>query len=472
MNHFDLIILGAGPAGISAALTAAQHQLSVALFDENPAAGGQVYRAPAVTGNIPRQGEAVTGDNLRNQLAGSNVSLFMGHQVWSVTGDFRVDALGPDGPVCFTSRLLLVAAGTTERVVPFEGWTLPGVIGLAAATLLLKSQQTLPGKTTLVAGCGPLLAAVAGATLKAGGQVAAIADIAAKQDWARTVPAMLRRPDILKQSIGYGLPVLRARTPLYSRHTLVRATAQDGQLLAELAPCDATGNPLPGPRRELLVDCITVGHGLTPSTEVTRLLNARHHYSRQTGGFVATIDKDGQTSRPRLFAAGDCTGIYGAAAALRQGVVVALACVSQLKPESNALQAAGQQARNEWQRVSHFGQKMAGLMALREGHTDSIPPDTVVCRCEDVSRADIEAACDAGAAEVNQLKAWTRCGMGPCQGRSCGDVAAEIVARRRKTDREAAGIFSPRTPLRPLTVSDLTGDFDYADIPIPKAAPL
>lgn len=218
MNHFDLIILGAGPAGISAALTAAQHQLSVALFDENPAAGGQVYRAPAIKNSLPRQGEAVTGDNLRQQLADSNVSLFMGHQVWSVTGDFRVDALGPSGPVHFTSRLLLVASGTTERVVPFEGWTLPGVIGLAAATLLLKSQQTLPGKTTLVAGCGPLLAAVAGGTLKAGGEVLAIADIAGKQDWARTLPAMLRRPDILKQSAGYGLPVLRARTPIYSSY--------------------------------------------------------------------------------------------------------------------------------------------------------------------------------------------------------------------------------------------------------------
>lgn len=472
MNHFDLIILGAGPAGISAALTAAQHQLSVALFDENPAAGGQVYRAPAIKNSLPRQGEAVTGDNLRQQLADSNVSLFMGHQVWSVTGDFRVDALGPSGPVHFTSRLLLVASGTTERVVPFEGWTLPGVIGLAAATLLLKSQQTLPGKTTLVAGCGPLLAAVAGGTLKAGGAVVAIADIAGKQDWARALPAMLRRPDILKQSAGYGLPVLRARTPIYSRHTLVRVTAQAGQLLAELAPCDATGNPLPGPRRQILADCITVGHGLTPSTEITRLLNARHHYSRESGGFIATIDEQGQTSRPRLFAAGDCTGIYGAAAALRQGVVVALACVSLLKGDDSALLPARKQAETEWRRVSHFGRKMAGLMALREGHTDSIAADTVVCRCEDVSRADIEAACDAGATEVNQLKAWTRCGMGPCQGRSCGDVASEILARRLDISRETAGIFSPRTPLRPLTVSDLTGDFDYADIPIPKAAPL
>ncbi len=472
MKHFDLIVLGAGPAGITAALTAAQHQLSVALFDENPEAGGQVYRAPAFRREGKSQNETKAGDDLRKQLADSNISLFMGHQVWSVTGDFRVDALGPSGSACYTSRLLLVASGTTERVVPFEGWTLPGVIGLAAATLLLKSQHTLPGQKTLVAGCGPLLAAVAGGVLKAGGQVAAIADIAGKLAWAKTLPAMLRRSDILRQSAGYGLPILRSATPVYSRHTLVRVSEQDGQLLAELAPCDTAGRPVSGPRRKLLVDCITVGHGLTPATEITRLLDARHHYSRQSGGFVATIDDNGQTSRPRLFAAGDCTGIYGAAAAVRQGVLVGLACVSEIAGADNTLQQARQQALREWQNVCHFGRKMAELMALREGHTDSIAADTIVCRCEDVTRACIESACDAGAGDVNQLKAWTRCGMGPCQGRSCGDIAAEILARHRKISREEAGIFSPRTPLRPLTISQLTGEFDYDDIPIPKAAPL
>jgi NAD(P)H-nitrite reductase large subunit len=116
---------------------------------------------------------------------------------------------------------------------------------------------------------------------------------------------------------------------------------------------------------------------------------------------------------------------------------------------------------------------MAQLMALRPGHIDSIEPQTIVCRCEDVTRAEIDAACDAGARDVNQLKAWTRCGMGPCQGRTCEDVAAELLAARAHGGlRERAGCFSARTPLRPMTVEALTGDFSYDDIPIPKAAPL
>ena len=115
---------------------------------------------------------------------------------------------------------------------------------------------------------------------------------------------------------------------------------------------------------------------------------------------------------------------------------------------------------------------MATMMALRPRHVACIPADTVVCRCEDVTRAEIEAAADAGATEVNQLKHFTRCGMGPCQGRMCGDVAAELLAGKTGATREAVGQWTARPPLRPVPMADLMGRFDYADIPIPRPAPL
>lgn len=471
MNHYDLIVLGAGPAGVSAALLAAKKGLSVALFDDNPAAGGQVYRAAIMPDAKMDGAESRAGETLRDALSRSNVRLFLGHVVWAVTGDYRVDALGPEGAVACTTTILLVATGTTERVVPFEGWTLPGVIGLAAATILLKSQRALPGKTTLVAGCGPLLVAVAGNTLKAGGEVKAIVDIASRNEWLGTAAAVLARPAIFKQSLSYGLPILRARTPLFSRHTLVKVSPQGDQLLCELAPCDASGRPVAGIRQEILVDCVAVGHGLTPSTDITRLLHAKHHYVREAGGWIAQTDANGQTSRERLFVAGDGAGVRGAAAAIEQGKRVGLACVSLLRDNALPEQEAANLSR-AWQHAARFGRSMAAMMALREGHVESIPPDAVVCRCEDVTRADIEQACLAGARDVNQLKAWTRCGMGPCQGRTCGDIAAELLANKLSVARESVGIFSPRTPLRPLTISDMTGEYDYSDIPIPKAAPL
>jgi thioredoxin reductase/bacterioferritin-associated ferredoxin len=476
MPDFDVLVLGGGPAGVNAALAASAAGLKVALFDENTAAGGQVYRAPvsaAVPLTADQQAEQ-PGDTLRRELAQSAVITYFNHVVWAVTADYRVDAAGPAGPMHCTGRALIVATGTTERIVPFDGWTTPGVIGLAAATILLKSQGILPGRSTLVAGCGPLLAAVAAKTIEGGGKVEAIADMAGLGDWGRTLPAMVSRPDLMREGFHWWHEISRAGAPILSRHTIVKVEQVHDGLRATLAPCDAAGRPVSGKRRSVVADCIAVGHGLTPSTEITRLLRAEHRYSRQAGGWIAVADMDGRTSRPRLYVAGDGAGIAGAAAASHHGTLAGLACAIDLgATDADQLRSHVPAARQAHAKAARFGRSMAQLMALRPGHIDSIEPQTIVCRCEDVTRAEIDAACDAGARDVNQLKAWTRCGMGPCQGRTCEDVAAELLAARAHGGlRERAGCFSARTPLRPMTVEALTGDFSYDDIPIPKAAPL
>ena len=472
MPDFDVLVLGAGPAGVNAALAASASGLKVALLDENEAAGGQVYRAP-ISSAIAAPGDQQSGDALRHELDQSAVATYFNHVVWSVTADYRVDAAGPAGPVHCTGRALIVATGTTERVVPFDGWTTPGVIGLAAATILLKSQGILPGRSTLIAGCGPLLAAVAAKTIEGGGKVEAIADLAGFGDWGRTLPAMVSRPDLMREGFTWWREIFRASVPILSRHTLVKVEQAHDGLHATLAPCDAAGRPVAGKQHSVVADCIAVGHGLTPSTEITRLLRAQHRYSRQAGGWIAVADQDGRTSRPRLYVAGDGAGIAGAAAASHHGTLAGLACAIDLSTDAARLRSRVPAARQAHAKAARFGRSMAQLMALRPGHIDSIEPQTIVCRCEDVTRAEIDAACDAGAHDVNQLKAWTRCGMGPCQGRTCGDVAAELLAARVHGGfREPAGCLSARTPLRPMTVEALTGDFSYDDIPIPMAAPL
>jgi NAD(P)H-nitrite reductase large subunit len=122
--------------------------------------------------------------------------------------------------------------------------------------------------------------------------------------------------------------------------------------------------------------------------------------------------------------------------------------------------------------LATFSDAVAGLMSPPARLVGAIAADTVVCRCEDVTRAELEAAIDAGATEVNQLKHFTRCGMGPCQGRMCGDVVAELLACRTGATRESVGQWTARPPLRPVPLADLMGRFDYADIPIPRPAPL
>jgi len=129
-------------------------------------------------------------------------------------------------------------------------------------------------------------------------------------------------------------------------------------------------------------------------------------------------------------------------------------------------------ARREHERIVGLMGAMANLMALRSAQVAGIADETIVWRCEEVRRGDIDAACDAGAKDMNQLKAWTRCGMGPCQGRLCGDIAGELLMQRMGVARERVGRFTARTPFRPVPLDALTGDFEYEDITIPNAAPL
>lgn len=481
VNSVDLLVIGAGPAGARAALRAQSCGLSVLLVDENHDAGGQVWR-PIPPGFSRRVDAAPTpeardGDALRSALRRAKIACLFGQKVWNIGSNLRTDIIGSSGSTSWQPRALLVATGTTERVVPFPGWTLPGVMGLAAATILLKSQNMLPGHNTVVAGSGPLLLAVANGILKSGGRVAAVIDQASRGEWLATVPSLLGRPDLLWQGAQWQMNLRRARVPVFYRRAVREVRADGDQFRVDIQRVDAAGrfDESTGPQaaaHSLLADSVVIGHGLVPGTDVTRLLRARHCYVRERGGWIAETDPDGRTSVPGLYIAGDGAGIAGAAAAGAHGELAALAIALDLgvmTPVEN--ESARKPLWTQWQKSARFGQAMAGLMALREGLVKSIPPDTIVCRCEDVTRGEIDEAARHGARDMNQLKAWTRCGMGPCQGRTCGDVAGALLAQHTGS-RESAGFFTGRAPLRPVSLAELAGDYVYADIPIPKAAPL
>jgi thioredoxin reductase/bacterioferritin-associated ferredoxin len=472
----DLIVIGAGPAGGNAAVAAARHGLKVALLDEAAQPGGQIYRAPAaglVLSGHAADADAMAGDALRALIAGSRADWRPGRRVWSVSRDFRVDATGPDGPEIFTAPRLIAATGAHERVVPFPGWTLPGVIGLAAATILIKSQGMLPGRRILIAGCGPLLAAVAGKVAAAGGEIAGVVDLTGPGDWLAALPGLLHRPRLLARGLGWTLKLASGRVPVYFRHTVIAAEGDERVRRVTLAPVDRHGAPANGARVTIDVDALVVGHGLVPGAEVPRLLRAAMRFERRRGGWVPEVDAFGRTSIDGLFAIGDGAGIRGAEPATLAGELVGLTAAidaGKLSPAAHA-RAVAPLAR-QLARYAPFSDAVARMMALRPAQVAAIAAGTIVCRCEDITRGEIEQAAHDGAHEVNQLKQFTRCGMGPCQGRMCGDVAAEILAQARGTTREDVGCWTARPPLRPVPIDEIVGSFSYDDIPIPKPAPL
>ena len=478
MSAVDLVVIGAGPAGANAALSAAGQGLSVVLVDEAPAVGGQIYRAPLEASSSPgakRDRDRRAGDDLRAAIERSAVDLRLGRRVWSVTGGFRVDALSAAGPETITAPRLVAATGAHERVVPFEGWTLPGVLGLAAATVLLKAEAMIPGRRIVVAGCGPLLVAVAAKVVQAGGEIAALVDLASPGEWLKALPKLASRPGLLAEGLAWAVTIGRRRVPVFFRHAVLRAEAGSGDDSlgrVVIAPVDALGRSRPGRERSFDVDCLLVGHGLVPGSDVPRLLRAKHHYDRARGGWVPTVDEAGRTSMSGLYAVGDGAGVCGAHVAALAGEMAGLAVGQDAgRITDRPAQARLRALAIERARAMRFADGIARLTAQRPGLVDSMARDVVVCRCEEVTRGQIEDALDAGAIEVNQLKHFTRCGMGPCQGRMCGETAAELVAQRVGS-REAAGRWTVRPPLRPIGLEGLLGDFSYDDIPVPEPAPL
>ncbi len=464
----DLVILGAGPAGVAAAIEASALGLRVTIVDEADEAGGQVHRRP-IAGSNDRAGDA-----MRARLVQSGARIACGHRVWHVEPGFRIAALAAGGAVEFHADALIVATGALERHVPVPGWTLPGVMGLAAATIMLKSQRILPGRRIVVAGSGPLLLLVADAILAGGGDVAAIVDARAPGDWLAETPSLIARPDLLLRGGKFLARVLAHRVRIHARHAIQRIEGRDGVERVVITPVDAEGAPVAGIAAATLeADAVCYGFGLMPSTDVTRLLRARHVFAPELGGWTVAADADAATSVQRLYACGDGAGVRGIAAAPLSGRLAALAAARDLGMIDRAAhEARAAPLRRLFTRAARFGAAMTAIATPGPGAIRATTSETIVCRCEGLTRGTLEVAIAAGSDTLNDLKATTRCGMGACGGRSCGDAAARIVAACTNRSREAIGEATGRSPLRPVPLAAITGAFDYADLPIPAPAPL
>lgn len=348
-------------------------------------------------------------------------------QVWSVGPGFRADALGPDGPEALTAPRLIAVHAPDDRVVPFPGCTLPGVAGLGAEA----------GWRVVLAGCGPALVAAA---LRLGPAVLAVADLASPAEWLRdgqaAAFARLRRRGVL----------------VLPRHTVMQAAGDGAVRRVQLGPVDRYGRPAHGAPRWIDTDALLVGHGPGALADITRLLRAAQRFGPACAGWVPVTDPYGRTSVPGLFAV-----------AARDGAVAGR-LAGQAAASDAGRTALAPDLRRQRRRATPRppGRFYPGLLA-------TIPPDTVICPCEGIARRDIDAAVAAGASEINQLKQFTRLGMGECQGRHCLDVAAALLAA---PSGAVPGCATIRPPLRPVPLAALLGRFDYADIPVPSHAPL
>ncbi|WP_139216463.1 FAD/NAD(P)-binding oxidoreductase, partial [Streptomyces sp. CC77] len=295
----DLAVVGAGPAGLAAAVTAADLGLSVTLVDAGERPGGQFYRhpAPALRARRPEalhhgwRHFAARARRLDAHRAAGRVTHLPLHHVWTVvrddpgagTGDWTLHAVaGPDEtPATVRARAVLLATGAYERHLPFPGWTLPGVVAAGGAQAMLKSGLVLPGPgeppdrarprsrgRIVVAGSGPLLLAVAGSLAAAGARVPAVVEAADYTPYAHHLPALARNPGKLAEGAVHGSALLRHGTRLLTRHAVTAAHGTSRVEAVTVTRLDRDWRPVPGTARRIPCDALAVGHGLVPQLEL------------------------------------------------------------------------------------------------------------------------------------------------------------------------------------------------------------
>jgi len=454
---YDVIVIGAGPAGLSAAVTANTLGLRVLLLDEQPAPGGQVYRDVARTCGR-RSADAtllgrdyVRGLDLIEQLRASSVTYLARTRVWHIDAA-RLAAYYCSGGQTQSARAhaLILAHGAIERPLPVPGWTLPGVMAAGAAQTLLKSTGIVPCGPIVLAGSGPLLLLLATQLLKVGVEIALIAQTTRWQDYLRAstrMPAALRVPTYLSKGLRLQLDLARSSVP--TRHGLVSLSAHGNGRLEQvtLAFRDST---LRVPANVLLIH-----EGVIPNTQITRLLRIKHEYDSSVRCFSPRVDAFGESSRAGIFIAGDGASILGARAAELSGGLAAWAIAARLGRVS------------ERRKVCETRPLLKGLAAERAARSflDALfPPsriaanpqaDTLVCRCHEVTAQQIARTVQDGYADCDDVKASIRCGMGPCQGRLCAGSTASLVAATREIAPGAVPLQRVRPPLQPLTLGEL-----------------
>lgn len=411
-RSFDVLVIGGGPAGMAAAVRAAEHGVDVGLVDDNAAYGGQIWRGESAGG---RSHDAV---KWRELLETARVTKLCGRRVFDQPEVGVLLAEGKDDLCELRYKKLILATGARERFLPFPGWTLANVMGAGGLQALVKSGLPIQGKRVVVAGTGPLLLAVAAYLRKRGAEIPIICDQASWNILVRFGVALVTQPKKVVQGLQLkrelsGVPFAANSWPI----------AAGGQEVLASVTISRAGKP-----ETFDCDYLACGFHLVPNVELPQLLGCRIH----TGN--VWVDEWQRTSVEGVYCAGEPTGIAGVELAIIQGQIAGLAAAGAMK---EARRLFRQRAR-----ALHFAQILHRTFCLRPELRKLPLPETLVCRCEDVPYLRLQRYSSWRAAKLH-----SRCGMGPCQGRVCGPASQFLFSWNSD---------SVRPPVFPARVENLS----------------
>ena len=471
---FELVIIGGGPAGLEAAVTAAETGVKTALVDNFPSLGGQYYKPLPESFKMKaktkteREAELLVG-----MVKGLPVAQMRDTLVWGIfpdekRGGWLVALYGTDAPKKIHAKTLVLATGAFDTPVAFPGWTLPGVLTAGAALTLVKTQRVTPGRRALVVGTGPLLLSAAAHLIDAGVQVPAVCE--ASKPLGKAIPYIftaLGQWDRIEEGARYISKMAIKGVPYKMGWTILEARGEEHVEEAVIARLDARYRPIEGSERTLAVDTVITGFHLIPNTGLARMIGCELEYKREKGGWVPVRDETLQSSLPGVYIAGDGAGIGGAEMARLEGRMVGLASAVQTGHLTH------DQAGSVYARLKHglahqrrYARMLGALFTPQPGLSVLANDDTLICRCEEITLGEVKAAVAAGARTIGEVKMITRTGMGNCQGRMCEHgVSNAILAAlaAEKATPQQVGFYSIRPPLHPLPVDVLADAAENSD---------
>jgi NADPH-dependent 2,4-dienoyl-CoA reductase/sulfur reductase-like enzyme len=451
----ELVVVGAGPAGLAAAATAAELGLRVALVDAGERLGGQYFRHDA-------SGESTNRDwptylqleqRIAAQQSRGQLTYLSRSAVWSVSDDSELISLrirkgerDEAGVEIVTPRLIL-ATGARDRALAFEGWDAPGSITVGGLQSLVKGNHVVAGQRVVIAGTGPFLLATAADVLKAGGSVVAVVEAHSFTGLSANPAALIAGRHKILQAIELLGALRRGNVRLLDRSTIDAALRNDNGSVRSVT--------VRTPRGNVCIDCdvIATGWGFEPNVELAINLGLATQVGLD-GALSVEVDANQCTSNSRIWVAGELAGVAGSEVAVAEGEIAGSAAASAVGRRA----ADTTEARKVRSRGRRFAKYLLAAYSIPEGWTRSVPNQTTICRCEEVTVGEVRAAIDDfGAEDPRAVKLFTRVGMGWCQGRMCAANCADVIRDCTGVEADAASLASAnkRTIAQPISLGTL-----------------
>ena len=450
-----VIVIGAGPAGVRAAQALVEAGLRPVVIDEGRRDGGQIYRRQPE--GFTRTYEALYGTEAERahslhrdfDALRANIDYVPDTLVWNIE-PHAVHVVSGTRHRKMAFDALIICSGATDRLMPVSGWHHAGTYSLGGAQVALKSQGCAIGSRVVMMGTGPLLYLVAAQYVKAGATVSAVLDTSTFAQRVRALPQLLAIPSTLKKGIALMRVLKNARVPVHRGVTpvAIEGTPENGVQNVRVKQAD-------GATLQVSCDAVALGYHLRQETQLADLAGCEFRFDHALQQWLPIADDDGRSNVKGVYLAGDGARVRGADAAERAGRLAALAVLKDTGVACNEDEA--DRLRMQLQRFTRFAAGLRAAFPWPAQFAAALPDDTIVCRCEAITAGELRRVVnEMGAKEANRAKAFSRVGMGRCQGRFCAHAGAEVIAAEARVPLEAVGRLRGQAPVKPLPMAITT----------------